>query len=76
GDGIVAVSGTLEGAIQSLLEQLVEPSSEIVTVVEGTDATAGTTDVVRAWLEAHRPGATVEVHRGGQPLYPYLFGVE
>ena len=76
GDGIVAVSGTLEGAIQSLLEQLVASSSEIVTVVEGADATGGTTDVVRAWLEANRPGATVEVHRGGQPLYPYLFGVE
>ena len=22
------------------------------------------------------PGVQVEVHRGGQPLYPYLFGVE
>jgi DAK2 domain fusion protein YloV len=76
GDGIVAVSGTLDGVLQSLLDQLVTPSSEIVTVVEGLDATAGTTDVVRAWLEANRPGATVEVHRGGQPLYPYLFGVE
>jgi hypothetical protein len=76
GDGIVAVSGTLDGAIQSLLEQLVTDSSEIVTVVEGTDASAGSTDLVRAWLEANRPDATVEVHRGGQPLYPYLFGVE
>ena len=76
GDGIVAVSGTLDGAIQSLLEQLVTESSEIVTVVEGTDASAGSTDLVRAWLEANRPDATVEVHRGGQPLYPYLFGVE
>jgi DAK2 domain fusion protein YloV len=76
GDGIVAVSGTLEGAIQALLDQLVTSSSEIVTVVEGADATGGSTDVVRAWLEANRPSVTVEVHRGGQPLYPYLFGVE
>ena len=30
----------------------------------------------RAWLDEHRPDVTVEVHRGGQPLYPYLFGVE
>jgi dihydroxyacetone kinase-like predicted kinase len=76
GDGIVAVSGTLEGAIQSLLEQLVSETSEIVTVVEGADAGAGTTDVIRAWLDHNRPDVTVEVHRGGQPLYPYLFGVE
>ncbi|MEY4339256.1 MAG: hypothetical protein RLZ14_1106 [Actinomycetota bacterium] len=76
GDGIVAVSGTLDGAVQSLLEHLVVDSSEIVTVVEGAGASAGSTDLVRAWLEANRPDVTVEVHRGGQPLYPYLFGVE
>ena len=51
-------------------------TSEIVTVVEGRDATPGSTDMVRAWLDEHRPAAQVEVHRGGQPLYPYLFGVE
>jgi dihydroxyacetone kinase-like predicted kinase len=28
------------------------------------------------WLADHRPRVTVEIHRGGQPLYPYLFGVE
>jgi len=34
------------------------------------------TDAVRAWLAEERPDVQVEVHRGGQPLYPYLFGVE
>ena len=28
------------------------------------------------FFDDHRPDVTVEVHRGGQPLYPYLFGVE
>ncbi len=74
--GIVAVSGTLDGATVALLEQLVQPGAEIVTVVEGADATPGHTDVILAWLEEHRPGVQVEVHRGAQPLYPYLFGVE
>jgi DAK2 domain fusion protein YloV len=74
--GIVAVSGTLDGATVALLEHLVGPTSEIVTVVEGADATAGHTDVIHAWLDEHRPGVEVEVHRGAQPLYPYLFGVE
>ena len=76
GDGIVAVSGSLDGATVALLEHLVGPGSEIVTVVEGVDATAGHTDVIHAWLDEHRPGVQVEVHRGAQPLYPYLFGVE
>ena len=76
GDGIVVISGTLDGATVALLELLVEPGREIVTVIEGRDATGGHTDVIHAWLEEHRPGVQVEVHRGGQPLYPYLFGVE
>ena len=76
GDGIVAVAGSLDGAVAALLDHLVRSTSEIVTVVEGRDATPGSTDMVRAWLDEHRPAAQVEVHRGGQPLYPYLFGVE
>lgn len=76
GDGIVAISGTLDGATAALLEHLVGPTAEIVTVIEGVDASGGHTDVIHAWLDEHRPGVQVEVHRGGQPLYPYLFGVE
>jgi dihydroxyacetone kinase-like predicted kinase len=76
GDGIVAVSGTLDGATVALLDVLVEPDREIVTVIEGAGASNRHTDVVREWLAEHRPDVEVEVHRGGQPLYPYLFGVE
>ena len=76
GDGIVAISGTLDGATVALLEHLVGPTAEIVTVIEGQDASGGHTDVIHAWLDEHRNGVQVEVHRGGQPLYPYLFGVE
>ncbi len=74
--GIVVVSDTLDGATVALLEHLVSPSAEIVTVVEGSDARPGHTDVIHAWLREHRPDLQVEVHHGGQPLYPYLFGVE
>ena len=76
GDGIVVVSGTLDGATVALLEHLVQPGREIVTVIEGRDASGGHTDVIHAWLEENRPSVQIEVHRGGQPLYPYLFGVE
>ncbi len=75
-NGITVVSGTLDGATVGLLEKLLEPGREIVTVVEGADATPGHTDVIHAWLDEHHPDVQVEVHRGGQPLYPYLFGVE
>jgi DAK2 domain fusion protein YloV len=76
GDGIVAVAPSLDEITVALLDHLVGPSAEIVTVVEGSDATGAHTDVVHEWLGEHRPDVQVEVHRGGQPLYPYLFGVE
>jgi uncharacterized protein len=76
GDGIVAVSGSLVGAACALLDFLITPGREIVTVITGSDSTAGHTDALLAWILEHRPDVQVEVHRGGQPLYPYLFGVE
>ena len=76
GDGIVAVSGSLDGAACALLDYLITPGREIVTVITGSDSNAGNTDALLAWIVEHRPDVQVEVHRGGQPLYPYLFGVE
>ncbi len=76
GDGIVAIDDTVTGAATALLALLITPGREIVTIVEGADATGSTTDALRTWLDAERPDVQVEVHRGGQPLYPYLFGVE
>jgi dihydroxyacetone kinase-like predicted kinase len=31
---------------------------------------------VREWVTERRPDVTVEVHQGGQPLYPYFVGLE
>ena len=76
GDGIVSVSGSLDGAACALLDHLITPGREIVTVITGRDSSAGHTDALLAWIVGHRPDVQVEVHRGGQPLYPYLFGVE
>jgi len=76
GDGVVAVDESLVGAAIELLGQLVDPSREIVTVVVGVDAPPKATDGILAWLTAERSSVQVECHRGGQPLYPFLFGVE
>ena len=76
GDGIVAVSGTLVGSATQLLDHLIDGSHEILTIVTGADATTADTDQLTAWVGENRPDVAVEVHAGGQPLYPYLFGVE
>jgi dihydroxyacetone kinase-like predicted kinase len=74
GDGVVAVAPSLDEIVVGLLEQLVEDGHELVTVVAGTDATVAATAAIEQWVAA--AGLEAEVHRGDQPLYPYLIGVE
>ncbi|HEX2063435.1 MAG TPA: hypothetical protein VHE80_03335, partial [Acidimicrobiales bacterium] len=75
-DGIEVVAATAVEAATGLLDALVTDEHEVVTVLEGEDATPEDGEKVTEWLEEHRPGVEVEVHRGGQPLYPYLLSIE
>jgi fatty acid kinase len=75
-DGIKVVTHSLGEAACGLLDVLVGDEHEIVTVIEGEGATAADTRQITEWLREHRPDISPEVHHGGQPLYPYLFGVE
>jgi DAK2 domain fusion protein YloV len=76
GDGVVAVGPTVAAAAIDLLERIVADEAELITVITGTDADPDTTAALVGWLGDRRADLTVEVHPGGQPLYPYLFGVE
>ena len=49
---------------------------ELVTIIEGDDATPANTRRITEFLADEYPDVAVEVHNGGQPLYPYLFGIE
>ena len=74
--GIVVVQRELVDACTGLLSAIVDDGHEIVTIIEGDGASAGITRAITEWLADHRPEVNAEVHHGGQPLYPYLFGVE
>ena len=76
GDGIVAVAPDVVGATTALLDRLVGDDRELVTVIRGDDADDGALAAIEAWMQTYRPGVEVEVHDGGQPLYPFLLGVE
>ncbi len=75
-DGPAVVAPVLADAAVALVERLVQPGHEIVTVLEGDGSTAAATRHLTESLAASHPGLMVEVHHGGQPLYPYLFSVE
>ena len=75
-DGIKVAVASLPDAVTALLDELVTDDHEIVTLIEGEGSGAGSTRHVTEWLHEHRPDVAVEVHHGGQPLYPYLIGIE
>ena len=67
---------TAAEAATSLLAVLVTSGHELLTVIEGDGATAADTRRITEWMAKERPDVAVEVHGGGQPHYPYLFGAE
>lgn len=75
--GIEVVAPDMYGAATGLLDRLVDANHhEVATIIVGEGADPSVTRRITDWLDEHRPGVTGEVHHGGQPLYPYLFGVE
>ncbi len=75
-EGIEIVTKNLDEACIGLLDKLIEPRHELVTLIEGDGARPQDTRRVTEWLNENHPGVAVEVHHGGQPLYPYLISIE
>ncbi len=75
-DGLVATTTSPAEAVCKLLAHIVDDGSEIITVLVGAEAPAAETQRIREHVEVAFPHVEVEFHDGGQPLYPYLVGVE
>ena len=76
GDGVVAIAASVLECASALLQHIVTDDRELLTIIVGSDAEPHVTDSIVAWAKEHFPALACEIHRGGQPLYPYLFGVE
>jgi len=75
-NGEVAVVAPSAGsAAVGVLDALIGEGAEVVTVITGAEADPIATKEITTHLEAAHD-VTVSVVSGGQPLYPYLFGVE
>jgi hypothetical protein len=75
-DGVVAVADSALLCTRLLLSRLLDDSHELVTLIEGEGAKVGDTRRIEEWLSDEYPNVALEVHQGGQPLYPYLLGIE
>ena len=74
--GIAAVESEVTAAATALLSSIIADDHELLTVLTGTDADAATTDAIVDHVAEQHPDVEVEVTEGGQPLYPYYFGLE
>jgi len=75
-DGVIAVADSAVMCARILLSRLLDDAHELVTLIEGEGAKVGDTRSIEEWLSDEYPDVALEVHQGGQPLYPYLLGIE
>jgi DAK2 domain fusion protein YloV len=74
--GVLSIADSIAAASNQLLEHLVRPEHELLTIIEGDGSSPANTRRVTEYLAEEHPQISVEVHYGGQPLYPYYFGLE
>jgi len=75
-DGVISIADSAVVATRLLLGRLLDDRHELVTLIEGEGAKAADTRKISEWLSEEHPDVALEVHHGGQPLYPYLLGLE
>jgi DAK2 domain fusion protein YloV len=75
-DGILVVEKTMCAASCKLLQYLISDQHELVTVIEGELANVADTRHIESFVKDNYSHVEIEVHHGGQPLYPYLFSIE
>ena len=74
--GIAATGETAGAAAIGLLAHMLQPTHEILTLIEGAGTEPAQTEDIVSWLSQHWSGLDVERHFGGQDHYRYLFGIE
>jgi dihydroxyacetone kinase-like predicted kinase len=74
--GVRSIDHSIAGASNHLLSDLITSEHELVTIIEGEGSSPANTRRITEFLADEYPHVAVEVHHGGQPLYPYYFGIE
>lgn len=61
---------------QETLNRMNWKEHDLLTVFYGEDVSEEQAEELRVWIEAEAPHIELELYRGNQPLYYYIFGVE
>ncbi|MBR1472294.1 MAG: DAK2 domain-containing protein [Lachnospiraceae bacterium] len=74
--GILSNGRDIEKVIIGMLDKMVSPSSELISIYYGADVEESAAESVRAKISETYNGLDVEFQKGGQPVYYYILSVE
>ncbi|MCM3409046.1 DAK2 domain-containing protein [Metabacillus litoralis] len=63
-------------ASKKLLSEMITEDDEILTIIQGEDVSDEEVEQLLAFAEEQFEDVEIEVHKGEQPLYSYIFSVE
>ncbi len=76
-DGKVRViSDDVVDATIDLVRDIASSTEEVITFYTGKDAIPEDNETIKKKLKKYFPKMDIEMHKGGQPLYPYIFSIE
>ena len=76
-DGKIVVSNPdMMETLEETFSHMLDEDSEIVTIYVGEDGSEELANELAQALAEKYEDVEVEIHQGGQPVYPYLFSVE
>ena len=76
-DGKIVISNPdMMEALEETFAHMLDEDSEIVTIYVGEDGSEELANELAQALAEKYEDVEVEIHQGGQPVYPYLFSVE
>ncbi len=70
------VSDNIINASIDLIREMMDGDEEVITFYTGKDATREDMRSVKEELKKIYPRLDIEIHKGGQPLYPFIFSIE
>ncbi|MBI4670581.1 MAG: DAK2 domain-containing protein [Chloroflexi bacterium] len=73
---LVAAQDDLNALLLQVLHLAGTADNEIVTLYYGSQVTDAEAEQMRSRVQHEFPGQEIEVHSGGQPLYPYIISIE
>lgn len=73
---IATAGGDILKTTISLLDEMIDEDSEIVTLLYGQDVDQEKAEEIVSYIDENYPNMDVEMHPGGQPLYYYIISVE